>query len=86
MPDWACRTEVVAGRLKAHFDIDENLWSTASYDAVELVTEESIFEKAAYCISNPTAAGLVASWRKWPGVVSRPEKGTDPGCRSEVGG
>ncbi len=74
LPDFmAYMDRLVALCLKEHFDIDENVWSPSSYDPVELVTEDALVEKAAYCISNPVAAGLVDRWKKWPGVVSRPD-------------
>ena len=36
--------------------------------------DPDVLEKTAYVITNPVTAGLVSSWDKWPGALSRPRQ------------
>ena len=56
---------VVHGRREA-------LWRAGSYNAVELLDAETVFEKMVYVLVNPVAAGLVAEGDRWPGVRAAP--------------
>ena len=48
----------------------ENLWSSDKTSVVTLTTDDAIFDKIAYTVSNPTIAGLVCKPSRWPGVTS----------------
>lgn len=50
----------------------ENLWSSEKASVVHLTSPEDVIGKMAYTIANPTAAGLVDSPERWPGVIASP--------------
>jgi putative transposase len=50
------------------------LWDHESTSTVELRTPYAVVEKAAYCMANPVAAGLVPRANDWPGVNTRPSE------------
>ncbi len=58
----ACAVKVLRGKRGQVFE-------PGSYSAVELVTEEAVFDKLAYVICNPVAAGLVRHASEWKGVA-----------------
>jgi REP element-mobilizing transposase RayT len=60
----------VAVALNASLGRTENVWSVGQTSAVELGDEWDILEKMAYVVANPTAAGLLRSPQKWPGVIT----------------
>lgn len=49
----------------------ENLWSSDKPHILELADEQTILEKMAYTLANPTLARLVKSPAEWPGLISR---------------
>lgn len=61
----------VAVAMNASLGRTENFWAAAQASAVELGDSNDVLEKMAYVIANPTAAGLVRSPQKWPGVISK---------------
>jgi putative transposase len=48
----------------------ENLWASEQTSAVCLEGEEDLLDKIAYCLANPTLAGLVRESKQWPGLRS----------------
>ena len=59
--------------LKIHRGREGDFWeSSEKYSAIELTTEEAIWDKLAYLVANPAAANLVKSSSRWPGLVSLP--------------
>jgi putative transposase len=61
----------VAVAMNASLGRHENFWAATQASAVELGDANDVLEKMAYVIANPTAAGLVRSPQKWPGVISK---------------
>ena len=60
--------------LKLHRARDGDFWeSSEKYSAIELTTPEAIWDRLAYVVANPVAAGLVERARDWPGLVSFPD-------------
>ena len=51
----------------------ENFWAAGSYNAVELIGEEAVWEKLTYVACNAVAAGLVRDPLDWPGFRTTPE-------------
>ena len=51
----------------------ENFWSPDSYNAVELIGEEAVWEKLTYVAVNAVRAGLVRDPLDWPGFRTTPE-------------
>ena len=51
----------------------ESFWAPGSYSQVCLVDEEDVMSKLVYTYTNPVSAGLVSSYRQWPGAGSTPE-------------
>jgi REP element-mobilizing transposase RayT len=60
----------VAVALNASLGRSENVWAVGQTSAVELGDQWDVLEKMAYVVANPTAAGLVRSPQKWPGVIT----------------
>jgi REP element-mobilizing transposase RayT len=60
----------VAVALNASLGRTENVWAVGQTSAVELGDQWDVLEKMAYVVANPTAAGLVRSPQKWPGVIT----------------
>ena len=50
----------------------ESVWSNEKFSSVRLENVDDIIDKVSYVIMNPTAAGLVTSWKKWPSAISGP--------------
>lgn len=48
------------------------LWETESCPKYRVLEKDQLLETIAYIISNPVRAGLVASPRDWPGLISLP--------------
>ena len=48
----------------------ENLWASEPPSYVRLESDEDVIEKIAYCLTNPVAAGLVATGSQWGGVCT----------------
>ncbi len=48
----------------------ENLWSSDKPHVLELTDEQTVLEKMAYTLANPTLARLVKSPAEWPGLIS----------------
>ena len=59
----------------------EAFWTRESYNAVELLEDEDVFEKMVYTLVNPVRAGLVGRARGWEGATSA---GMRLGGRREV--
>ena len=51
----------------------ENFWAPGSYNAVELIGEEAVWEKLTYVAVNAVRAGLVRDPLDWPGFRTTPE-------------
>ncbi len=47
-----------------------NLWAGEQTSIVQLTDRQSVIEKMAYVVCNPTRAGLVRSPQDWPGAIS----------------
>jgi putative transposase len=62
----------VAKCLNEHYDRAEALWSSDHYSAVALIDAESVVGKLVYLYVNVVKAGLVRTYRDWPGVTSAP--------------
>ena len=61
-----------ARALNVAYEIGGALWDEVAYSAGWLQTPDSIYEKIAYTVLNPTAAGLVRRPEDYPGCISRP--------------
>lgn len=61
----------VAVALNASLGRKENVWAAHQTSVVELGDAQDVLDKLAYVVANPTAAGLVRSPQKWPGVITR---------------
>ncbi len=73
LPDFmACLNRLVGKCVNASLGRFESLWSSDPYSAVKLESEEDIWDKLLYVLSNPTAAGLVPTLSQWPGAHSDP--------------
>ncbi len=68
----ACLNRLVGKCINASLGRFESLWSSEPYSAVQLETEEDIWDKLLYVLANPTAAGLVPTLSQWPGAHSDP--------------
>ncbi|MFY3745080.1 transposase [Anaeromyxobacter sp. Red801] len=64
---------LVARAVNASLGRWESFWAPGSYSAVVLASPQDVVEKAAYVLTNPVKAGLVASAQAWPGLWSAPE-------------
>lgn len=64
--------EFTAKCLNAYWGRWENLWAAERPSVVELVDAKAQLKKTIYTIANPVKANLVASARRWPGLVSLP--------------
>ncbi len=51
----------------------ESFWAPGSYSQVSLSDEEAVMDKLVYTYTNPVSAGLVRSFKHWPGARSTPE-------------
>lgn len=49
---------------------EEALWNRDSYNAVELLDDDVVFEKLVYTLANPVRAGLVGRATSWEGSTS----------------
>lgn len=63
----------VARACNALIGRSEAFWSPGSYNAVTLVELGDVFDKMAYTLANPVAAGLVCRGAMWPGLWSSPD-------------
>jgi len=73
MPEFMADLNRLVGKcINASLGRYESLWSSEPYSAVKLETEDDIWDKLIYVLSNPTAAGLVPSLSQWPGAHSEP--------------
>jgi len=73
LPDFmACLNRLVGKCVNASLGRFESLWSSDPYSAVKLESEEDLWDKLLYVLSNPTAAGLVPTLSQWPGARSDP--------------
>jgi REP element-mobilizing transposase RayT len=45
-------------------------WEPGSYNGVEPIDPDDVFDKMVYTLANPVAAGLVARGEEWPGLRS----------------
>ncbi len=57
----------------------ESFWAPGSYSQVVLTDREDVIEKLVYTYTNPVSAGLVRSFRHWPGARSTPREMAEPG-------
>lgn len=57
----------------------ESFWAPGSYSQVALTDREDVIEKLVYTYTNPVSAGLVRSFRHWPGARSTPREMAEPG-------
>ena len=64
--------KLVAKSINASLDRWENLWSSEAPSAVRLEDDGAVLDKIVYTLCNPTAAGLVAFGKEWPGLRTRP--------------
>jgi putative transposase len=72
---------LVARATNALLGRRESFWDPDSYNATRLEDAESVFEKIAYVLANPVAAGLVRRSADWPGLWSDPHLiDGDPVC------
>lgn len=62
----------VAKCLNGYYDRAEAFWSNDHYSAVALIDAESVIGKLVYLFVNAVKAGLVRTYRDWPGVTSAP--------------
>lgn len=62
----------VAKCMNEHYDRAEAFWSSDHYSAVALIDAESVIAKLVYVFVNVVKAGLVRTYRDWPGVTSSP--------------
>lgn len=70
---------LIARAMNASLGHWESFWSPSSYNAVRLVTPADIVDKVAYVLANPVSAGLVRTFRLWPGAFSELDRiGGDP--------
>jgi putative transposase len=60
----------VARAVNASLGRWENFWSSGAPSVVRLETAEDVLNKIAYTLANPSRAGLVKSWSKWPGLCA----------------
>lgn len=63
---------LVALGVKALRGWEGSVWDHQPTSVVDLRTPQAVVESLGYSIANPTAAGLVASAKDWPGVTTRP--------------
>jgi putative transposase len=59
---------LVARALNAHWDHDENFWSSQQTSAIHLVELNDVLKALAYDATNPITAHLVETIADWPGV------------------
>ena len=59
-----------ARALNVHHDREENFWSSAKPNYVDLAEGQDVVDKIAYTLANPVAARLVRSRHQWPGAIS----------------
>ncbi|MCO5171313.1 MAG: hypothetical protein M9894_33850 [Planctomycetes bacterium] len=64
---------LTARALNAFYGRGENLWTTGSYDNVEVHDLPTLEEQLLYAWSNPVKDGLVERPEDWPGVKFLPE-------------
>jgi len=64
--------KLVAKCVNASLGRRENLWNSEAPSAVRLEDDGAILDKIVYTLCNPTAAGLVAFGKEWPGSRTRP--------------
>ncbi len=64
--------KLIAKCVNASLGRWENLWSAEAPSAVRLEDDGAILDKIVYTLCNPTAAGLVAFGKEWPGLRTRP--------------
>ena len=65
--------KLLARALNCHYGRWENFWAPGSYDSKRCVSVRDALDQMAYSVTNPTAAGLVSSPEKWPGIITAPE-------------
>jgi len=62
--------KLVARCLNCRYGRFENFWAGSTQTSyVELTAPEDVLAKCCYTLLNPVEAGLVKSWRDWPGLV-----------------
>lgn len=59
------------GTKAIRHDWEGAVWDDQPTSRVALLSPQAVVEKLAYCLANPTAAGLVRYARDWPGVTLR---------------
>ncbi len=64
--------KLIARCVNASLGRWENLWSAEAPSAVRLEDDGAVLDKIVYTLCNPTAAGLVAFGKEWPGQRTRP--------------
>jgi len=64
--------KLVAKCVNASLGRWENLWSAEAPSAVRLEDDGAVLDKIVYTLCNPTAAGLVAFGKEWPGLRTPP--------------
>jgi len=64
--------KLVAKCVNASLGRWENLWSSEAPSAVRLEDDGAVLDRIVYTLCNPTAAGLVAFGKEWPGLRTRP--------------
>ena len=68
----------VAKNLNVIHNKKESIWSPGSYSCAIFgypgfyLSEEDIIDKLVYVYTNPVSAGLVKTFKDWPGVISMP--------------
>ncbi|NJK31622.1 MAG: hypothetical protein HC927_03955 [Deltaproteobacteria bacterium] len=66
LPEFVRRLNALVARaLNFRYRRKESFWKSGSYNAVELLTEESVLDKMIYTLANPVSAGLVAKAWHW---------------------
>jgi len=68
----ACINKLIGKCVNASLGRWESLWSSGSYSAVRLESEDDIVEKLVYVLANPVDACLVEAHSQWPGAISKP--------------
>jgi putative transposase len=75
LPEFMARFNKLVGKcVNASLGRWESLWSSGSYSAVRLETEEDVMNKLVYVLANPVDACLVDSYKQWPGAISSPRE------------
>jgi REP element-mobilizing transposase RayT len=73
LPEFMAAVNKLIGKcVNASLGRWESLWSSGSYSAVRLESEDDVMNKLVYVLANPVDACLVDSYSQWPGAISSP--------------